>query len=138
MISKFFRKSPETEDSWAQIFASTPIKNCMWTKWWGEGEVKMYLDGDLDWPTLAGTGAEDYAGTGWGIQNQYANLYQGSYFVDADKMQSCFYRYHIPDPVYFKRDIRVTVQQIGLPATAPPPIPCTTRARRSITQALDL
>jgi Protein of unknown function (DUF2961) len=82
-------------------------------KWWGEGEVKMYLDGDRKSPTLAGTGAEDYVGTSWGIQNQYANLYQGSHFVDADKMRSCFYRYHIPDPVYFKTDIRVTVQQIG-------------------------
>jgi hypothetical protein len=82
-------------------------------KWWGEGEVKMYLDGDREWPTLAGTGSEDYVGTSWGIQSQYANLYHGAHFVDADKMRYCFYRYHIPDPVYFKSDIRVTIQQIG-------------------------
>ena len=37
-------------------------------KWWGEGEVKVYLDGDREWPTLAGTGSEDYAGTGWAVQ----------------------------------------------------------------------
>ena len=83
-------------------------------RWWGEGEVKMYLDGDRDWPTLAGTGTEDYVGTSWGIQGQYANLYHGSPFVDNEKMRYCLYRYHIPDPVYFKREIRVTVQQIGL------------------------
>lgn len=81
--------------------------------WWGEGEVKMYLDGDRKWPTLAGTGTEDYVATAWGIQNEYANLYQGAPFVDADKMRACFYRYHIPDPVYFNSEIRVTLQQIG-------------------------
>jgi hypothetical protein len=43
-------------------------------KWWGEGEVKVYLDGDREWPTLAGTGTEDYVGTGWG-ENQYFHLY---------------------------------------------------------------
>jgi hypothetical protein len=82
-------------------------------KWWGEGEVKMYLDGDRERPTLAGTGSEDYVGTSWGIQSQYVNLYHGSHLVDTDKMRYCFYRYHIPDPVYFKSDIRVTIQQIG-------------------------
>jgi hypothetical protein len=83
-------------------------------RWWGEGEVKIYLDGDRDLPTLVATGTEDYAGTSWGIRTQYANLYHGSPFVDNDNMRYCLYRYHIPDPVYFTRDIRVTVQQIGL------------------------
>ena len=83
-------------------------------RWWGEGEVKMYLDGDRELPTLVGTGAEDYAGTSWGIRNESANLYQGVPFVDNDNMRFCLYRYHIPDPVYFRRDIRVTAQQIGL------------------------
>ena len=82
-------------------------------KWWGEGEVKVYLDGDFDWPTLAGTGTEDYIGTAWGIQKAYADLYQGSPFVDSGTMQYCFYRFHVPDPVYFRNDIRVTIQQIG-------------------------
>jgi hypothetical protein len=83
-------------------------------RWWGEGEVKIYLDADRDWPTLVETGTEDYAGTSWGIRDQYANLYDGSPFADNDNMRYCLYRYHIPDPVYFTRDIRVTVQQIGL------------------------
>ena len=80
--------------------------------WWGEGEVKIYLDGDTELPTLAGTGAEDYIGTAWG-QGQYAQLYQGSPVADEGRMQWAFYRYHIPDPVYFRRDVRVTIQQIG-------------------------
>jgi hypothetical protein len=80
--------------------------------WWGEGEVKIYLDGDTALPTLCGTGTEDYIGTAWG-QGRYDHLYQGCHLADADKMQYCFYRYHGPDPVWFYRDIRVTIQQIG-------------------------
>ena len=80
--------------------------------WWGEGEIKIYLDGDRDLPTLVGTGTEDYVGTAWG-QGSYAHLYQGSPVADERAMRWCFYRYHIPDPVYFRRDIRVVVQQIG-------------------------
>jgi hypothetical protein len=80
--------------------------------WWGEGECKIYLDGDTDFPTLSGTGTEDYIGTGWG-QGQYDNLYQGCHIADLDNMQYCLYRYHLPDPVYFYNDIRVTIQQMG-------------------------
>jgi len=80
--------------------------------WWGEGEVKVYLDGDRRYPTLSGTGTEDYIGTGWG-QGQYANLYQGCPTADRDRFQYCFYRLHVPDPVYFHEDVRVTIQQIG-------------------------
>jgi hypothetical protein len=80
--------------------------------WWGEGEVKVYLDGDRELPTLAGTGAEDYIGTAWG-QGQFADLYQGSPVADEKAMQWAFYRYHVHDPVFFQRDIRVTIQQIG-------------------------
>jgi hypothetical protein len=80
--------------------------------WWGEGEVKIYLDGDTDLPTLAGTGTEDYIGTAWG-QGRYANLYQGSPVADEGRMRWCFYRYHVVDPVFFQRDVRVTMQQIG-------------------------
>ena len=61
---------------------------------------------------MSGTGTEDYIGTGWG-QGQYANLYQGCHFADHDRMRYCFYRWHLPDPVWFRRDIRVTIQQIG-------------------------
>lgn len=80
--------------------------------WWGEGEVKIYLDGDRELPTLSGTGTEDYIGTGWG-QGRFAQDLSGSTIADEKGMRWCFYRYHIPDPIYFYRDIRVTIQQIG-------------------------
>jgi hypothetical protein len=80
--------------------------------WWGEGEVKIFLDGDTELPTMAGTGTEDYVGTAWG-QGPYAHLYQGSPIADEGRMQWAFYRYHIPDPVWFRQDVRVTIQQIG-------------------------
>jgi hypothetical protein len=80
--------------------------------WWGEGECKMYLDGDDEHPTLANTGTEDYIGSAWG-QGQFAHLYQGCPYVDSELLHAAFYRYHVPDPVYFQRDIRVTFQQIG-------------------------
>ena len=80
--------------------------------WWGEGEVKIYLDGDREFPTLSGTGTEDYVGTAWG-QGAYAHLYQGSPIAEDATGQWAFYRYHIVDPIWFQRDIRVTVQQIG-------------------------
>jgi hypothetical protein len=90
----------------------TTDRRTYFNTWWGEGEIKIYLDGDRELPTLVGTGTEDYVGTAWG-QGQYANLYQGSPIADEGAGQWSFYRYHIPDPVYFRRDLRVTMQQIG-------------------------
>ena len=80
--------------------------------WWGEGEVKIYLDGDSTLATLAGTGTEDYIGTGF-FQGRFAHLYQGSPVADTAGGHFAFYRYHLPDPVYFGRDARVTIQQLG-------------------------
>lgn len=80
--------------------------------WWGEGEVKMYIDGDRDLATIVGTGTEDYVGTGWGL-GAYHNRYQGAPIADAKTRYYAFYRYHIPDEIYFHKDIRVTLQQIG-------------------------
>jgi len=85
--------------------------------WWGEGEVKGYLDGDQEHPTLCGTGTEDYIGDGYG-QGLFNHLYQGNLFV-ADKQAAFgFYRLHIPDPVYFHKNIRVTIQVMGGPSYA--------------------
>ena len=72
----------------------------------------MYLDGDTDFPTLIGTGTEDYIGTAWG-QGQYAHRYQGCPLADEKNKQWCFYRYHVPDPIYFDNSFSVTFQQIG-------------------------
>lgn len=82
------------------------------TTWWGEGEVKMYLDGDADFPTLCGTGAEDYIGTGYGL-GEYSHRYQGCTVADRKEMRFAFYRFHIPDPVVFYNDIKIIIQQIG-------------------------
>lgn len=80
--------------------------------WWGEGEVKVYLDGDQECPTLSGTGTEDYIGSAWGL-GQFANELQGCPVADGAGGCWCFYRYHVPDPVVFYRDVRITIQQIG-------------------------
>lgn len=69
----------------------------------GEGEVKIYLDGDRDFPTICGTGTEDYILQAWGMQN-CSYLYAG--------YNGSLYRWHLPDPIFFKHDCRVTAQQI--------------------------
>lgn len=93
----------------------TVLTNPVYEKtWWGEGEVKIALDGDRsDAPTLVGTGAEDYIGTAWG-QGAYINRYQGAPIATWEgEGRWTFYRFHIPDPVWFHRDIEVSLQQIG-------------------------
>ena len=58
--------------------------------WWGEGEVKQYLDGDSKYPTINGTGAEDYIGSAWGL-GKFINQYQGCTFANDSTGQFCFY-----------------------------------------------
>jgi hypothetical protein len=96
------------------------------TGWWGEGEVKFYLDGDGEFPTLCGTGTEDYFCGSYNFENQethryqefctpYAGLHQVLRPDGLYQSQQRFgmYRWHIPDPVRFERDLRVTVQALG-------------------------
>jgi hypothetical protein len=80
--------------------------------WWGEGEVKMYLDGDAKYPTINGTGSEDYLGSAWGL-GKFVNRYQGCTIASDSTREYNFYRWHVPDAIYFNKDIRVTIQQIG-------------------------
>ncbi len=80
--------------------------------WWGEGELKAYLDGDDEYPTLVGTGTEDYIGSAWG-QGQFCNKYNGCLIADAKNRQWSFYRYHVIDPVYFHSACKITMQQMG-------------------------
>jgi hypothetical protein len=80
--------------------------------WWGEGEVKVFLDGDREHPTLCNTGAEDYICTGWGME-PFSNRWSGCTVSDKKNRQWAFYRFHIPDPVFFHEECRVTIQQIG-------------------------
>jgi D-arabinan exo alpha-(1,3)/(1,5)-arabinofuranosidase (non-reducing end) len=86
--------------------------------WYGEGEVKVYRDGDTELPTICGTGLEDYVGSAWGMGTHSAP-YGGAPLIlgdgDGHGMPDFvgFYRWHVPDPIMFERDLRVTIQQIG-------------------------
>jgi hypothetical protein len=88
--------------------------------WYGEGELKVYRDGDGEWPTICGTGLEDYVGSAWGM-NDHVSLYAGVPLDvrppgakrDAIPDFVGFYRWHVLDPIMFERELRVTIQQIG-------------------------
>jgi hypothetical protein len=78
--------------------------------WWGEGEVKMYIDDDDKYPTICGTGLEDYIGSAWGL-GVHNTPYQGAPLVHGNFFS--IYRFHVPDPIYFQNRIKITVQQMG-------------------------
>ena len=87
--------------------------------WYGEGELKVFLDGDGDLPTICGTGLEDYVGSAWGMGAHHAH-YAGSPHEVRDPAVRrgvpdfiSFYRWHIPDPIVFRESCLVTIQQIG-------------------------
>lgn len=90
--------------------------------WYGEGEIKIYRDGDSALPTICGTGLEDYVGTAWGM-GQHHGAYSGAPLVMPDPGDEkpdnykpdlvSFYRWHVPDPIMFSDEIKVTIQQIG-------------------------
>ena len=104
--------------------------------WYGEGEMKFYIDGDKDYPTICGTGTEDYFGGAWSfatqqngqtVENQYCTPYLGypyysthdtflhnDYHNDDQMPQRSFYRWHLLDPILFEKDLKVTLQQIGV------------------------
>ena len=104
--------------------------------WYGEGEVKFYLDGDREYPTICGTGTEDYFGGAWSfatrdsgrtVENTYCTPFMGypyyshhdtfihnDYHNDDQMPQRSFYRWHIIDPILFDEEIKVTIQQIGV------------------------
>jgi len=99
--------------------------------WWGEGEVKFFIDGDpADAPTICGTGTEDYFGGAWGfIMNHAEDMrpttfstpflgYHQAVYGSTPRRGPivpghALYRWHILDPVRFQRDLRVTVQALG-------------------------
>ena len=108
--------------------------------WWGEGEIKFYLDGDADpalsdgkvvagstgFPTICGTGTEDYFCGSYNFENKATGQYQeftGPYTgvphivrpngVYEANMRFSLYRWHIPDPIRFTRDLKVTIQALG-------------------------
>lgn len=84
--------------------------------WWGEGEMKAYVDGDDAFPTINGSGAEDYVGLSWGLQ-QAAFQYHGASWVENDDDTTTgrisMYRWHMLDPLTWQQDMRISIQQIG-------------------------
>jgi hypothetical protein len=93
--------------------------------WYGEGEVKVYRDGDADRPTICGTGLEDYVGSAWGLGPHFAPFAGAPLDVRREGAVMPdfvgFYRWHVPDPVVFATDLRVTIQQIGYHVLATEP-----------------
>lgn len=89
------------------------IRSLDTTAWWGEGEFKVYRDGDTDHPTICGTGSEDYIGLSWGTQ-ETPYQYNGC-SLDRQGFVS-MYRWHLPDPIFWSKECRVTIQQIGADA----------------------
>lgn len=94
--------------------------------WWGEGEVKFYLDGDVAFPTICGTGTEDYFCGSYNFEDRAARRYQEYTTPYAGLAQVLrpdglyqsqtrfgMYRWHIVDPIRFGRDLRVTIQALG-------------------------
>lgn len=98
--------------------------------WWGEGEIKFYMDGDLEWPTICGTGTEDYFGGAWNFANfdtnkpeSYSTPFLGyHYYEENTKIDKWFghklpyhglYRWHMLDPIRFENKLKVTIQKIG-------------------------
>lgn len=86
--------------------------------WWGEGEIKMYTDDDEEFPTICGTGTEDYFGGAWGFGGRdFSAPYLGWLQVRGESGQpGCrmvMYRFHVQDPVFFSERLKVTMQALG-------------------------
>lgn len=94
--------------------------------WWGEGEIKFYLDGDKEYPTICGTGTEDYFCGSYNFENQvthqyeeYTTAYAGlPQVIRPDGLYNSqtrfgLYRWHILDPVRFETDLKITIQALG-------------------------
>lgn len=92
--------------------------------WWGEGEVKFYMDGDGEYPTICGTGTEDYFGGAWNFGGDYKTSFGNNYSTpflgfpysetgDGKVPKHSLYRWHVMDPIRFEKDLKVTMQALG-------------------------
>lgn len=96
--------------------------------WWGEGEVKFFMDGDKEFPTICTTGEEDYFLGSYGYNDRkidgkmyydsFSSLYSGFFEVKDSDIEGFIgifgqYRWHVLDPIRFDKDLRITVQCLG-------------------------
>jgi Protein of unknown function (DUF2961) len=94
--------------------------------WWGEGEIKFFMDGDGEFPTICGTGTEDYFCGSYNFENsttkryqEFTTPYSGLSLVTKpdglydSQLRFSLYRWHITDPIRFEKDLRVTIQSLG-------------------------
>ena len=83
--------------------------------WWGEGEVKMFLDGDTEFPTICGTGTEDYFGGAWCFNKTFSSPFLGYPFGGENRTgaRHSLYRFHVLDAIHFHSSLKVTIQAIG-------------------------
>lgn len=94
---------------------------CAWTQlsngWWGEGEMKWFIDGDTEFPTICGTGTEDYFGGAWCFADRtYSTPFLGYPLrraVAGEVPRHALYRWHMLDPIRFQQDLKVTIQALG-------------------------
>ncbi len=91
-----------------------------WTQlsdgWWGEGEIKFFIDGDDEFPTICGTGTEDYFGGAWGFGDTFSTPFLGYPLWQREEgkvPKHGLYRWHIMDPIRFDEDLKVTIQELG-------------------------
>jgi len=91
-----------------------------WTQlsngWWGEGEIKFYMDGDTEYPTICGTGTEDYFCGAWGFGETFNAPFTGYPLwrqEPGEVPRHGLYRWHIFDPIRFKQSLKVTIQALG-------------------------
>ena len=94
--------------------------------WWGEGEIKFYLDDDSDHPSICGTGTEDYFCGSYDFEDPqtharylpFTTPYTGLQVVEPDRLYKSqfrfgMYRWHLTDPICFEKSLRVTIQALG-------------------------
>lgn len=109
-LKEDFEILPQRKGSGRFLGTVMGIRTIKDNNWWGEGEIKIYMDGDSEFPTICGTGSEDYVCLSYGMQ-QTPFQYHGCSWNQEGFIS--MYRWHIPDPIYWKDSCRITIQQIG-------------------------
>lgn len=111
---------------WGHYVGTYMIWSVKSNGWWGEGEIKFFIDGDNEYPTICGTGTEDYFCGSYGFENpktkqyqEFSSPYSGMPQVIRpdgvynSQQRFTLYRWHITDPIRFEKDLKVTIQALG-------------------------